>query len=82
MNATSSNSNGPKYHIDIEGTVYPWNDDTITVPQLRELGGLPAGVPVVEVNLQDGTERELAETEVVTVKPGMGYSKKVLFKRG
>ena len=29
-----------------------------------------------------GTERELAEGAVVDLKPGLGFSKKVTFKRG
>ncbi len=73
---------GPKYVIDIEGNKYPWDEDTITVPQLRQLGGLPADQPVIEVDLQTGTERTLAETDVVELRPGLGFSKKVTFKRG
>jgi hypothetical protein len=73
---------GPKFHIDIEGTLYPWDEDTITVPQLRELGSLPANVPVQEIDLQDNSQRDLAEDEVVQLKPGMGFSKKVKYQRG
>ncbi len=73
---------GPKFLIDIEGTKHPWDEDTITVPQLRTLGSLPEDVPVIEVDLHAGTERELREDEVVTLKPGQGFSKKVSFKRG
>ena len=36
---------GPKFHIDIEGTLYDWDEDTITVPQIRELGDLPEDLP-------------------------------------
>jgi len=79
---TTDHGHGPKYHIDIEGTLYPWNDDTITVPQLRELGNLPTNVPVQEIDLQDNTQRDLAEDEIVQLKPGMGFSKKVKYQRG
>lgn len=72
----------PKYVIDIEGNKYPWDEDTITVPQIRQLGGLPADQPVIEVDFQAGTERTLAETDVVELRPGLGFSKKVAFKRG
>lgn len=73
---------GPKYEIDIEGTKYPWNEDTITSAQIRELGDLPADQPVIEVDLKTNEERTLAEDEVVEVKPGKGFGKKVTFKRG
>lgn len=72
----------PKFEINIEGRIYPWNDDTITVPQIRKLGNLPADTPVVEVDLHAGTSRQLAEDEVVHLRPGMGFGKKVEFKRG
>ncbi len=71
-----------KFEIDIEGTIHDWDQETITVPQLRQLGGLPADTPVVEIDLKENTERELAEGEVVELKPGQGFAKKVRFKRG
>jgi hypothetical protein len=73
---------GPKFEINIEGSLYPWDGDTITVPEIRELGGLPQDMPVIEVDLQENTERTLAEDEVVELKPGKGFGKKVLFQRG
>ncbi len=73
---------GPKYLLDIEGGKYPWDEDTITVPQIRQLGGLPADQPVIEVDLHAGTERQLSENEIVELRPGLGFSKKVSFKRG
>jgi hypothetical protein len=72
---------GPKYQLDIEGTLHPWDKDTITVPEIRTLGSLPTDQPVIEINLQDNTERQLAEGEVVTIKPGHGFAKKLKFKR-
>jgi hypothetical protein len=80
MQGTSSNQ-GPHYVINIEGTGFAWDRSEITVAELRALGSLGAE-PVVEIDLQTNSERELNEAEVVHVKPGMGYSKKVRFKRG
>ncbi len=77
-----SNEQGPKYYINIEGTVYEWEEESISVSQLRQLGGLPFDVPVIEIDLKTNTERELQEDEIIQIKPGMGYSKKVSFKRG
>lgn len=43
---------------------------------------MSADQPVIEVNFRDNTERTLAEGEVVEVRPGHGFGKKVGFKRG
>lgn len=73
---------GPKFEINIEGTIHRWPVSTITVPQLRELGELPADQPVLEVDLQTNEERTLTEDAIVVLKPGQGFGRKVEFKRG
>ncbi len=73
---------GPKYFVNIEGTEHPWEKDTISVPEIRELGGWDTSQPVLEVNLKDNTERTLAEDEIVKLEPGYGFSKKIRFQRG
>ena len=70
-----------KFFVNIEGKEHEWDKDTITVPELRELGGLPANVPVVEIDVNNN-ERTLAEDEIVKLKPGHRYGKQVKFKRG
>lgn len=70
-----------KYFVEIEGVEYPWKSATITVADIRRLGNLPADQPVIEVD-PCNQERTLAETEVVHLKPGHRYGKKVRFKRG
>lgn len=72
----------PKYNVDIEGQIYEWDRDTITVPELRELAGYTDDQQMIEVDLQDNTERVLGEGDVVELKPGKGFAKKVAFKRG
>ena len=71
-----------KYEINIEGRLFAWDQPTIPVSQLRELGGLPSEQPVLEVNLQTNEERTIPEAEIVELKPGHGFAKKVSFKRG
>jgi hypothetical protein len=72
----------PKYEINIEGVDHPWEKDTITVPQIRQLAGWDDTQPVVEVDLSDNSERTLSEDEVVELKPGHGFGKKIKFQRG
>jgi hypothetical protein len=71
-----------QYLINIEGTDYPWDSSTITVPQLRGLGSIPADQEVQEIDLEDNTERTLGADEVVHLQPGKGFAKKVRFQRG
>jgi hypothetical protein len=72
----------PAFEINVEGQLYAWHERTITPAQIRELGGLSADQPVIEINFHDNTERTLAEGEAVEVKPGHGFGKKIGFKRG
>jgi hypothetical protein len=71
-----------KYEVNIEGTIHPWEEDTITLAQLRALGGFAADQEMIEVDLKDNSETVLAEDAVVKLKPGQGFAKKVEFKRG
>lgn len=71
-----------KYDVNIEGTVHEWGEHTITLPQLRELGGFAADQQMIEVDLEDNAETVLQEDAVIDLKPGKGFAKKVEFKRG
>lgn len=72
---------GPKYFLDIEGREMPWYQDTITTEQIIELGGWDSSQGVILID-KDNNERTLQPHEVVEIKPGHGFSKKVRFKRG
>jgi hypothetical protein len=71
-----------KYVVNIEGQEHPWDRDTITVPQIRELAGWEPTQQVMEVNLKDNTEETLGEDAVIKLKPGSGFAKKIRFQRG
>jgi hypothetical protein len=71
-----------RYCVNIEGVEHAWFHQTIMVPQIRDLGCLPLDQPVLEINLEDNTERTLGECEVVHIKPGHAFCKKVRYKRG
>jgi len=82
MSSQPESEKEKQYFVNIEGAEEPWHEDKITVPQIRELGGWDASQPVVEVNLEKNTERTLEEDDVVTLKPGHGFAKKIKFQRG
>lgn len=72
---------GPKYALNIEGTEYSWDQDTITTEKIAELGGWDVSAGVIEVD-KDNNERTLAPGEVIEVQPGQGFGKKHKWKRG
>ena len=72
---------GPKFFIDTEGTVHPWQKATITTEEIASLGGWPISQGVIEIDAENN-ERTLQPGQTVDVKPGHGFSKKVKFKRG
>ena len=73
---------GPKFFIDIEGKKYPWEDNTITTEEIIELGDWDPSQGAILINLKTNEERTLNPGEVIEIKPGMGFAKKVRFKRG
>jgi hypothetical protein len=76
-----TNDHGPNYFVNVEGTEYPWHKSTITVQEIRTLGNLPADLPVLE-EAPDGTERTLAENEVIHLRPGHRYGRASKYRRG
>ena len=75
-------TSGPTYVVNVEGIDHDWPTSTITAADIRVLGGFAATDPVIEVDLKDNSERTLTDDEVVDIKPGMGFGKKIKFKRG
>ncbi len=78
---TKDKGQGPKYLLDIEGELKPWDKDTITTEEIISLGGWDPSQGAIVIDA-DNNERTLQPGEVVELKPGMGFSKKVHFKRG
>ncbi len=72
---------GKKFLVNIEGTEYPWDKDTITTEEIAALGGWVPSLGVIEID-KHNNERTLQVGEVVELKPGQGFSKKIRWKRG
>ncbi len=69
------------FSICIEGKPFPWDSKTITTEQIAALGGWDVSQGVIEVD-EDQNERTLAPGEVIKLRPGVAYGKKLCFKRG
>ena len=72
---------GQKFFVDIEGTLKPWDKDIITTEEIIQLGGWDPSLGAILID-KENNERPLQPGEVVELKPGMGFSKKIKFKRG
>ena len=77
----TNENHGPKYMLNIEGEFKEWDQETITTEEIINLGGWDASQGAILID-KDNNERTLQPGEVVELKPGMGFSKKVRFKRG
>ena len=71
----------PCFVLCIEDKEYCWPKDTITAEEIADLGGWDSSEGVIEVD-EDQNERQLAPNEVVTLKPGLSYGKKLCWRRG
>lgn len=80
-NQSAEHGQGPKYFLDTEGTLHEWHQPTITTEQIAELGGWDVSLGVIQIDA-DNNERTLRAGETVELKPGLGFSKKVRWKRG
>ncbi len=78
---TSKMMTGPKFVLNIEGVLHDWPVNTITTEQIVELGGWDPSLGAIQVD-KDNNEKTLEPGEVVHLKPGIGFSKKVGWKRG
>src|ERR1051325_8811540 len=72
---------GPKFFVNIEGTIHEWDSPTITTEQIAQLGGWDAATGVIAIDA-DNNEQTLAPGQAVQLKPGQGFAKKVRWKRG
>jgi hypothetical protein len=82
--STESSPDEPRYELWIEDTIHPWHKDTISLAEIRELGGIPADCPVSAVDLVAQREVPLSEDSVHEVPPrdpGRPLVKRTQFRR-
>lgn len=74
---------GPQYEIWIEDRIHSWDKSTISLPEIRELGGMPENCPVAAVDLVAQQQVPLPEDAVHEVPPrdpGRPLVKRTQFK--
>lgn len=72
---------GPRFCVNTEGNEHPWTRSTITFEEIAHLGGWPAAQGVIQIN-EDNTERPLAPGEVIHLRPGQAFCRRIRWKRG
>jgi hypothetical protein len=81
MHKPDHDGGGPKFIVEVEGVEHSWGKPTITTEEIIQLGGWPASEGAILVD-ENGNERTLAAGEVIELKPGQRFGKRVRFKRG
>jgi len=82
--SSEASTDDPKYDVWIEDTICRWDKGTISLAEIRELGGLPADCPVSAVDLVDQQVVALSEDSVHEIPPrqaGRPLVKRTQFKR-
>lgn len=82
--STGPSTDEPKYEIWIDDKIHSWDKDSISVPEMRALAGLPDDCPMTAVDLVAEQEVPLPEDAVHSVPPrdpGRPLVKRTHFRR-
>jgi len=72
---------GKKYYFWVDGVEHIVQDESLTVAQIKEIGGVPADLPLLLLN-EDGSEEALRDDMIIELKPGRRFARAPRFKRG
>jgi len=75
------NGHGKFYTLFIDDVEYHVDKPALTGKEIMDLGGIPYEVGLLLI-LEDGTQVQVAEDEVIELKPGRRFKKAPRFKRG
>jgi len=85
--STVQNSNSPVetrgkfYTLFIDGKEYHVDKSELTGAEIMDLGNIPYEVGLVQI-LEDGTQVQVRENDLVELKPGRRFKKAPRFVRG
>jgi len=75
------NQGGKFYTLFIDGVEYHVDEPQLTGAEIMDLGNIPYEVGHLLI-LEDGTQVQVAEDEVIELKPGRRFKKAPRFVRG
>jgi hypothetical protein len=79
--AVGTETKGKFFTIFVDGKEFRLEQPTITGGEIMDLAGIPREVGLILI-LEDGTQVQVREDEVVELKPGRRFKKAPRFKRG
>lgn len=79
--AVGTETKGKFFTIFVDGKEFRLQQPTITGGEIMDLAGIPREVGLILI-LEDGTQVQVREDEVVELKPGRRFKKAPRFKRG
>jgi hypothetical protein len=77
----TDNTKPAAIELDVEGKTVAWTRSTITTEEIAGLGGWDPAQGVIMVD-RENNERTLKPCEAIEIKPGMGFGKRIRWKRG
>jgi hypothetical protein len=69
------------FELEIEGKSVTWSGPIITTEEIARLGGWDPAQGVIMVD-RENNERTLGADEKIEIKPGIGFGKRIRWKRG
>jgi hypothetical protein len=82
IDCTKDNSKpATAFEVELEGKTLAWNRSTITTEEIAGLGGWDPAQGVIMVD-RENNERTLNPGETIEIKPGLGFGKRIRWKRG
>lgn len=79
--AVGTETKGKFFTIFVDGKEFRLQQPTITGGEIMDLAGIPREVGLILI-LEDGTQVQVREDEVIELKPGRRFKKAPRFKRG
>jgi len=77
----STQTKGKFFTIFVDGREFHIDQPTITGGEIMDLAGIPREAGLILV-LEDGTQVQMSEDEVIELKPGRRFKKAPRFVRG
>lgn len=87
INITGENSSpsqemrGKFYTVFIDDKEYHVEKSTLTGAEIMDLGGIPHDVGLVQI-MEDGSQVQVKETDIILLEPGRRFKKAPRFRRG
>jgi len=78
---TRAEVRGKFYTLFIDDKEYRVEKSTMTGAEIMDLGGIPHESGLVQI-LEDGSQVQVKETDVIELKPGRRFKKAPRFRRG